>query len=43
MINSGLKDLKEEIANMSEEEKKIEKPNEVVNIVEDILEFKGKD
>ena len=39
MINSGLKDLKEEITNMSEEEKKPEKPNEIVNIVEDILEF----
>ena len=38
MINSGLKDLKEEITNMSEEEKK-KKPNEIVNVVEDILEF----
>ena len=27
MINSGLKDVKEEITNMSEEEKKLEKPN----------------
>ena len=42
MINSGLKDLKEEITNMSEEEKKPEKPNEIVNIVEDILEFNRK-
>ena len=39
MINSRLKDLKEKIRNMSEEEKKIEKPNDIVNIVEDILEF----
>ena len=38
MINSGLKDLKKEITNMSEEEKK-KKPNEIVNVVEDILEF----
>ena len=39
MMNSGLKDLKEVIKNMSEEEKKIEKPNEIVNVVEDILQF----
>ena len=39
MINSGLKDWKEKITNMSEKEKKIEKPNETVNIVEDILDF----
>ena len=39
MINSGLKDLKEEMANMSEEEKKIKKPTDIVNIVEDILEL----
>ena len=39
MINSGLKDLKEEYTNMSEEEKEIEKPNDIANIVEDILEF----
>ena len=39
MINSGLKDLKEKITNTSEKEKKFEKPNEIVNIVEDILEF----
>ena len=38
MINSGLKDLKEEIRNMSEKEKKVKKPNDIVNIVEDILE-----
>ena len=42
MINSGIEDLKEEITNMSKEQnkkKEIEKPNEIVNIVEDILEF----
>ena len=38
MINSGLKDLKEVLTNMSEE-KKIEKPIEIVNVVEDILQF----
>ena len=39
LIKNGLRDLKEEITNMSEEEKKIEKPNEIVDIVENILEF----
>ena len=39
LINSGFKDLKEEIENMSEEEKKIKNPNEIVNLVEKILEF----
>ena len=39
MINSGLKDLKEEIEDMSEQEKETENPNEIVNIVEKILEF----
>ena len=42
MINGGLEDLKEEITNMSEEEKKIEEPNEIVIIVEDILESNRK-
>ena len=37
VIKNGLKDLKGEIANMSEE-KKIEKPYEIVDIVENILE-----
>ena len=31
MINSGLKDLKEEITNMSEKGKKIKKSNYIVN------------
>ena len=35
MINSGLKDLKEEIKKMSEEEKEIEDPESIVKIVED--------
>ena len=39
VIKSWLSDLKNEIENISEEEKEIEKPNEIVNIVEEILEF----
>ena len=39
MINSGLRDLKEEIEKMSEQEKETKNPNEIVNIVEKILEF----
>ena len=39
VIKSGLIYLKDEIRKMSEDEKKIEKPNEIVNIVEEILEF----
>ena len=39
MINSGLQDLKEEIEEMSEEERKIEKPDRTVKIIEDILKF----
>ena len=39
MINSGLGDLKEEIEDMSEQEKETENPNEIVNLVENILEF----
>ena len=39
IIKSELSDLKNETENMSEEEKEIEKPNEIVNIVEEILEF----
>ena len=41
MINSGLRDLKEEIEDMSEEEKETKNPNEIVDIVENILEFNG--
>ena len=39
LIRSGLRDLKEEIEDMSEEEKEIKNPNEIVEIVENILEF----
>ena len=39
MIKSGLSDLKKEIENMSEEEKEIEKPNVIIDIVKKILEF----
>ena len=34
MIKSGLRDLKEKIEDMSKEEKQIEKPNKIVDIVE---------
>ena len=39
LIKSELSDLKNEIENMSEEEKEIEKPKEIVDTVEKILEF----
>ena len=39
LINSGLKDLKEEIKKMSEKEKEIEDPELIVEIVEEILKF----
>ena len=39
LIKSGLSNLKNEIENMSEEEKDIEKPNKIVYILEKILEF----
>ena len=43
MINSGFKDLKEEIKKIPEEERKIEKPDKIVKIVDEILRFnKGK-
>ena len=38
-INSGLQDLKEEIKEMSEEERKIEEPDKTVKIVKEILKF----
>ena len=38
-IISGLKDLKEEIKEMYEEEIKIEKSHKIVKIVEEILRF----
>ena len=39
VINSGLKDLKEEIKKMSEKEKEIKDPESKVEIVEDVLKF----
>ena len=39
MIKSGLSYLKKVIENMSEEEKEIEKPNEIVDLVEKFLDF----
>ena len=39
VINSGLKDLNEEIKKMSEKEKEIEDPELIVEIVEEILKF----
>ena len=39
IFNSRLKDLKEEIKNMSKEERKIENPELIVKIVEMILKF----
>ena len=39
MINSGLKDLNEEINKKSKEERKIEKPDKIVKFVKQILRF----
>ena len=39
VINSGLKDLKEEIKKMPGEERKIEKPDKIAKIVDEILKF----
>ena len=39
LIKSGLRFFKEEIEDMIKEEKETEKPNEIVNIVENILEL----
>ena len=39
MIKSGLSDLKDEVEKMSENEKRIEQPDRVVDIVEKILDF----
>ena len=48
MVNSGLRDLKEKINKMSKEERKNEKPDQIVKIFLKILSFnkqnqKGKD
>ena len=39
VMKSRLSDLKNEIEDMSEEEKENEKPNEIIDIVEKNLEF----
>ena len=39
IIKSGLSDLKSETENMSEEQKEIVKPSEIINVVKKILEF----
>ena len=39
LINSGLRDLKEEIEDMSQQGKETENPNEIVDFIEKILEF----
>ena len=39
LINIGLRDLKEEIENMSEKEKEIKNSNEIIDIAENIFEF----
>ena len=38
-INSGLRDLKEENEDLNEQEKESENSNEIVDLVENILEF----
>ena len=42
VIKSGLSDLKDEIKKMSEDEKEIEKPDKILKIVEEILDFNNK-
>ena len=39
IFNSGLKDLEEEIKQMSEEEREIEKPYNIVKVVKKIFEI----
>ena len=39
LVRGGLRDLKEEIQKLSDGEKEIEKPNEIVDIVEKTLEL----
>ena len=39
LLKSGLNDLKDETEQMSKDEKRIEQPDKVVDIVEAILEF----
>ena len=42
IINSRLIDLRDEIEKMSEDEKETEKPNKILEIVEEILTFTEK-
>ena len=42
MIKSGLRDLKDEIKKMSEDENEIEQPNKILEIIEEILDFDKK-
>ena len=42
VIKSGLSDLKNETENMDEEEKETEKPNQIIDVVEEIIEFNKK-
>ena len=42
VIKSGLSDLKNETENMDEEEKETEKPNEIIDVVEEIIGFNKK-
>ena len=42
VIKIGLNDLKDEIKKMSEDEKEIEKPDKILKIVEEILDFNNK-
>ena len=38
-LNKALKDLEEEVVNMSDEEKESKKPEKIVEIVKEILNF----
>ena len=42
VIKRGLSDLKDKIKKMSEDEKEIEKPDKILKIVEEILDFNNK-
>ena len=42
LIKSGLYNLKDKIKEMSEEEKEFEKPDKILEIVEEIFEFNKK-
>ena len=42
VIKSGLSDLKNKIKKMSEDEKEIEKPDKILKIVKEILDFNKK-